>query len=176
MNPLILPFVVAVHAVGTMIGTIMSMYAEIFYIEAAADDKIDHHERKYLRRIFRGMKFGLVLVILSGLALIVLEYLVPHVSSGIIVAPFWAMQTVTALLVGFGFLLSRRQVQWWLASGAILAGWWILLFIDLGRYNSFSYLSILVMYAVMTFVFAGVLWYARYLARQSARKEKSQVQ
>ena len=40
----------------------MTTFAEVFYTKASSDDTIDRHERKYLRRLFRGLKFGMVLV------------------------------------------------------------------------------------------------------------------
>lgn len=165
MTSALLPFVAMLHTLGALIGAGFVTFAEVFYTQAASDGKIDHHERKYLRHLFHGLKFGMILVILSAMALIVLEYLVPDAPQDVLAAPFWFLQTLTLLVLTFGWMLSKDRAAWWFSSAAILVAWWMMLAIDLGYLNSFGYIMLVMMYLLATFIVAGVLHYVRVLVR-----------
>ena len=165
MTEYYIPILLALHTLGALIGVGFVTFAEVFYTKAASDGVIDHHERKYLRHLFHGLQFGMVLVIISGFALIVLEYLLPDSPQDVLSAPFWAIQTLTVFVVLLAYLLSKKYVAWWFASAAIFTGWWTILSIDLGYFNQFGYLTILATYLIMTFIVAGILGYCRILLR-----------
>ncbi len=150
---------------GAMIGAATVTYAEFFYTVAAADGIIDHHERKYLRHLFNGLTYGMVLVLFSGMALIVLEYLIPDAPQDVLAAPFWMVETLTLLVILLADGLSKKKIGWWFASAAILVGWWMILLIDLGLLNLFGYTTLLLSYGVVTFVVAAILGYVRILVR-----------
>ena len=162
----LIPFFAILHALGALIGTGTTTFAEIFYTKAASDGIIDHHERKYLRRMYHGLRIGMTLVLLSGIALIVLEYLVPNAPQQVMFAPFWAIQTLTLIILVLGALLSRREVTWWFASAALLAGWWMLLLLDIGFFNAWTYLKILIVYVIVSFIVGVALSYLRLLMRK----------
>jgi hypothetical protein len=162
----VIAFFVALHTLGAIIGTGYTTYAEIFYTRAAADDRIDHHERKYLRHLFRGLKFGMVLVLISGVVLIVLEYLVPNAPEDVLASPFWALQTFTYLIIALAWMLSKKKMSWWFSSAAILVGWWMILLIDFGVLNAYNYIQILLAYIFVSFIVAGLLGYVRVWMRR----------
>lgn len=165
MTSSLIPLAGALHTLGAVIGAAFVTYAEIFYTFSASDGKIDHHERKYLRHLYRGLKFGLVLVIVSATALIVLEYLVPDAPQDVLLAPFWFLQTLTILILVYGWRLSKGREAWWIASAAILTAWWMMVAIDFGYLNSFGYVMLAMLYVLVTFIAAGILHYIRVLAR-----------
>ena len=165
MTESLIPFIAGLHTLGALIGVGFVTYAEVFYTKAASDGVIDHHERKYLRHLFQGLQFGMLLVLFSGIALIVLEYLVPDAQQEVLAAPFWALQTLTVFVIFQAYRLNEKKASWWFASAAILTGWWTILSIDLGYFNQFGYITILITYLLMTFIVAGVLGYFRVLMR-----------
>jgi hypothetical protein len=156
----------ALNALGAIIGTAFVTWGEIFYTRAAADERIDHHERKYLRHLFRSMKFGMLLVLISSVALVVLEYLVPTAPETVLTSPFWALQTFVWLILILGWLLSKDRVAWWFGSAAILVAWWMIVLIDFGFLDSYTYLVLIAAYVVVTFVLAGLLGYVRIWTRR----------
>ena len=161
MSLALIPILAALNTFGALVGTGFTTFAEVFYTHAVSDGEIDHHERKYLRRLFKGFTFGITLVLLSNLALIVLEYLVPDAPQAVLAAPFWALQTLTLLIIATGWLLSKRRISWWLGSAAVLTAWWMMLLIDLGFFNTSSYLVLVFDYILVTALVAGLLSYAR---------------
>jgi hypothetical protein len=162
----LIPFAAVLHVIGAMIGAGTTTFAELFYTKAASDGIIDHHERKYLRRVYHGLRIGMTTVLLSGFALIVLEYLVPNAPQQVLFAPFWAIQTLTLIVLVLGELLSRREVPWWFASAALLAGWWMILLLDVNFFSSVSYLTLLMLYVIVSFVLGALLSYLRLLLRK----------
>jgi hypothetical protein len=159
----------ALHTLGAFIGTGFTTYAEAFYTRAASDDRIDHHERKYLRRLFHGLTYGLVLVLISGTALIVLEYIVPDAPQEVLAAPFWFLQTLIYVIIFVGWLLSKDKTPWWFGSAAVVVAWWMMLLIDLGFFNSFGYVALILSYIITTFIVAGLLGYFRTWMRRPAK-------
>jgi hypothetical protein len=165
MTELLIPYVVMLHTLGALIGAGVTTFAEIFYTEAAADGRIDHHERKYLRRMYRALKLGMSLVLVTGIALIILEYLVSDATQDVLAAPFWALQTFTLLIILLASLISQKKAPWGLASSGILTAWWMMLLIDLGYLNSLGYLMIVITYLLSTCIVAGAFGYLRTLMR-----------
>jgi hypothetical protein len=147
----------ALDTIGALIGAGSVTFAEIFYTTAAADGVIDHHERKYLRHVYHGLTYGMVLVLFSGLALVILEYLVPNAPQTALAGPFWALETLTIAVLFFAELLSHKQTSWWLGSAAILTCWWMILLINLGVFSSYNFSVILFVAILATLLVAGVL-------------------
>ncbi|MDR3546979.1 MAG: hypothetical protein P4M11_01655 [Candidatus Pacebacteria bacterium] len=166
MTTQLIPLLAILNTLGALIGTGMTTFAEVFYTHAVSDGEIDHHERKYLRRLFRGFAFGITLVILSNIALIVFEYLVPYAPESVLTVPFWSLQILTLIIIFVGWLLSKRQIQWWLGSSAVLVAWWLILLIDLGLLNAAGFFEIIFTYIIATILAAGALSYLRMHMRE----------
>jgi hypothetical protein len=163
--PILIQYVFFLNVIGAMIGAGFVTFAEFFYTLAASDGVIDHHERKYLRHLYHGLTYGMVLVLLSGTLLVVLEYLVPNAPQNVLAAPFWMLETLILLVILFADGLSKEKIGWWLASPAILVGWWMILLLDLGFFNSFGYIVLLFFYVLAAGIGALILGYLRVLMR-----------
>jgi hypothetical protein len=148
----LLNFFLTLDTIGALIGVGSVTFAEIFYTTAASDGVIDHHERKYLRHIYHGLTYGMALVLFSGLALVILEYLIPNAPQSALTGPFWALETLTIAVLLFAELLSHKQSPWWLGSGAILASWWMILLIDLGFFSAYNFTEIIFVAVIATAV------------------------
>jgi hypothetical protein len=163
MESQLIPFLAIIHIVGAVVGTISVTYAEIFYIKAASDGDIDKHERKYLRRLYRGITIGTLVLIFAGSALMTLEFLVPYAPQAVLSAPFWSMQILTVFIVLAGYAISRNHTPWAVGSGIIFTAWWMILFIDLGFTNTFSYVALFTTFIIAAAIISAILWYARRL-------------
>jgi uncharacterized membrane protein YhdT len=163
MESQFIPFFALLHIVGALVGTVSVTYAEIFYIKAASDGNIDKHERKYLRRLYRGITIGTLILIFAGSALMTLEYLVPYAPQSVLTAPFWTIQILTLLILLMGYIISKKEATWAIGSGIIFTAWWMVLFIDLGFTNSLGYAELFIIYIIAAAIVSGILWYARKL-------------
>jgi hypothetical protein len=154
------PLLALIHTLGAVVGTFFTTYAEIYYTRAARDGVIDHHERKYLRHVYRGLKWGMATVLVTGIAIIVIDYLAVGSAIDVLQGPFWAVIALTFFILLMSWLLARKQAVWWFASAALLSAWWMMLLIDLGFFNLFSFISIFFIYIIFLFLVAGkmALW------------------
>jgi hypothetical protein len=152
---------VLLHLVGAILGTFYVTWAELSYMFAAKDSTIDHRERKYLRKIYRGLHLGMMLVLVSAIGLVVAEYLVPNAPQAVLAAPFWASQTLAIIILFFGKLLSDKKIAWWYAAPSILVAWWLLMLIDFGTLNHFGYIAVMMAWLLLSFIVVGILGYVR---------------
>ncbi len=155
-----------VHVLGAAIGVAGITFAEIFYLKATADGRVDARERDYLHTTFFALKWGLLVVLLAGIALGVLSYAFPLVPVQVLSAPWWFMNTLAFSIIFAGWSMMRGAVSWWLSSSLAFSGWWMLFMLDAWQVAApgatFSYLSLVFAYVVFAAVVAGVLSYARF--------------
>ncbi len=142
----LIPALALIHTLGAVVGTFFTTYAEMYYTVASSDGVIDHHERKYLRNLYRGLKWGMAAVVVSGVALIVSEYLVAGASPTVYEGAFWMIQVLTFLILFMSWMLAKKKAAWWVGAAVVLSAWWAILFIDLGFFNAFSFIALAVMY------------------------------
>jgi hypothetical protein len=145
------------HTIGAALGAGGALYAELFYTKAIADGRIDTHERAWFSTTYFGLAWGMLIVLLSGLALIIVQYFLPDSPQAVLYAPLW-MQNTLALVVTFAaWLMSRRSLPWWLGSSLVFAGWWMMLALDAWQGVSVPYLTLLFIYVLAVFG-SGFFW------------------
>jgi len=85
-------------------------------------------------------------------------------------ASYWTMIFFALVVVGLSWALSRRKISFALGSAALFSGWWLLAALTLGKAPFVGFGSALAFYAIATGVFAGILYYARMLILNAAKK------
>jgi small-conductance mechanosensitive channel len=129
----------ALHTIGAVLGAGGVTFAELLYAQGIADGKIDASEEKHIRATFFSLRWGMSLLLISGVGLIVVEYLLPNTPQHVMLTPFWVMNTLTVVILLFGFLLSRRTISLWLGGSVALTSWWMILILDAWQGPSPSY-------------------------------------
>ncbi len=162
----------ALHLLGAALGAGGVLFAEIFYTKAIADGRITEKEREYFATTYWSLRWGMTTVLLSGIALIVVQYLLPNSPEAVLYAPLWMQNTLILIITAVGWMLSRDLVSWWVGSSMVFAGWWMILVLDAFQTFSFPYLLLLSAYAVAIFVSAAFWGYARVLARDRVKIEE----
>ena len=165
-----------VHVLGAAIGVAGITFGEIFYLKATADGRVDAREREYMHTTFFALKWGLLLILLSGVVLGVLEYAYAGAQNHILGAPWWFINTLAFVIIFAGWGMMREKVSWWLGSALAFSGWWMVLMLDAWQITtpeaSFSYLSLVFAYIVFAAVTAAVLSYARFFMSTSPTAKK----
>jgi len=157
-------FFTVLHTLGAALGALGVTFAEILYLKATRDGRVDAREREYIRTTFFALRWGLTLVLLSGVVLGIIEYQNPNAAQGVLFAPLWFQNTLALIIIATGYALAKNRIPWWLGSSALLTSWWFTLVIDAWRSVPFSYLSLVISFIVLTFIAAGALSYVRLLA------------
>jgi len=166
MNTLLIIFSLT-QAIGALIGAGGSIFAEIFYVRAIQDGKIDDAERAHLGVIAEGLRWGMLALLVGSIGLVLTDfvYLVPVQPASTHV--YWVEMGLAFAVIFFSWSLSRRVIGFTIASAAVFSGWWFLALLVMGRLPSLSFGAAFGVYLVATAVVAALLTYARVLVRSA---------
>lgn len=146
---------VSCQALGAMVGAVAAVWSEIAYVRAMRDGRIDDAERAHLRIIGRGLRFGLLLLLLSSLGLVIIAYQSSGVPQPAVTTEYWTLTALAFVIIAGSWALSRRRISFALGSAITFTAWWYLAFLTLGRLPTLPFGS-----AVAFFVIAFALLYA----------------
>lgn len=160
----LIAFLAFTQVLGATVGACMSVWGELAYLKAVRDGRLSDAEREYLYRAARGLRYGMLLLLLSSFGLVLAAYAVGAAEQPGFTATYWILVSLAliALVVTWG--LSRRRVSFWLGSAAVFTSWWFLVYLTLGSFSGLSYSSAVACFVVATVILGGVLQYVRLLA------------
>ncbi|RME29897.1 hypothetical protein D6792_02815 [Candidatus Parcubacteria bacterium] len=157
-------FFVVIHVVGTVLGTGGATFAEVFLLKALRDGIIEPFEAEDLKVIYRVLRIGFVLVVISGFGLLVLARLEDHAQY--LYSPrLWAKLMIVAILA-VGIIVWRarwlpQRVSVVLGSALSFSAWYAALVLGLWRSLDLSFPLILGAYVVWFFVVLLVQHFVR---------------
>ncbi|HQT82960.1 MAG TPA: hypothetical protein PLW99_02315, partial [Candidatus Paceibacterota bacterium] len=120
------------QALGALAGAFAVVWGELAYVRAVRDGTIDAAERAHLRVIAKGLRWGMLLLLLSSLGLIIIDYVLRSPLQPALSTSYWMLITLVFLIIGASWALSRRRVSFSLGSAFLFAGWWFLAYLTLG--------------------------------------------
>ena len=164
MSALVILFT-ALELCGALIGAAFSIRAEYAWLKAMRDGHIDRAERAHLDEIADGLRYGMVLLVVSSIALVFLSY-----ASGAPLQPattgtYWSMMTVILVIVIAAWAHSHEWIGFSLASAAVFSGWWFLLYLIIGFVPSVSFGELVGAFIASTILLYAILYGARKLPR-----------
>lgn len=155
----------ALHGLGAALGAGGSLFAEIFYAKATADGHLDRREREWFRTTYFALRWGMTIVLLTGIALIVVQYFLPNSPTEVLHPAIWMQNILALVIVGFASALARKQVSWETGASAIFAGWWMIFMLTVWQGKVYSLLTLSVMYVVLALLSMGFWGYVASFAR-----------
>jgi hypothetical protein len=164
---------VGIHALGALVGAGGVTFAEVAYSKAIADGKIVERERDYFHRSYWALRWGMTTVLLSGIALIVVQYLLPDSPEAVLYAPLWMQNSLALIITASAWFMTRKYISWWLGSSIAFAGWWMLLILDAFALLPLSYLVLLFVYVFAVFLSAGFWGYVRTILHERAKMKQT---
>lgn len=154
---------VMLQAIGAGIGACMAVWGESAHIRALRDGRVDDAESAHLRAIARGLRYGMVLVLLSSLGLVILSYLSHTVVQPALQSSYWMLIWLSIVIIMASWALSRKHLSFALGSAILFSGWWALVFVATGQIPPVTFGASIGLFIVVTGVFYGLLGYARIL-------------
>ena len=88
------------QALGALGGALAVVWGELAYVRAMRDGKIDSAERTHLRIIAHGLRFGMMLLLLSSLGLIIIAYWLRTTPQPALSASYWMLIVLAYLTLG----------------------------------------------------------------------------
>lgn len=159
--PTLLAVLSVIHTLGAAIGAAGITFAEITYLKATADGRIDSRERNYIRTTFWALKWGMATVLVSSVAIIFLQYQDATATQTVMTPAFWTQLTLTLVVLLAGYELAKKRVPWLVATSFGFAAWWMILVLDAWHGVSGGYLAFVFFYLLFAFVSLGVWGYLR---------------
>lgn len=156
-------FLVLMHLIGAILGTGAATFAEIFYLRALKDGVVTPEEGEGLKVIYRILRVGLVLAVVSGFGFLLL-YRFTGLEERLLNPKLWAKMTIIIVLVVNALLLQLHRIPMWLGASLSLTSWYAATILGAWRMVPYSYIQIMLGYLVAVAVVAVVLariksWY-----------------
>lgn len=156
-----------VQAAGAVIGAGGAVFAEIFYVRAIQDGKIDDAERAHLRVVADALRWGMLILLVGSIGLVLTDfvYLVPVQPA--LSHAYWIEMGLAFAIIFFSWALSKKVIGFSLGSAGVFAGWWLLALLVLGRLPDVGFGAAVALYIVSTAIISAFLMYARMLTNTS---------
>lgn len=156
----ILTFLVIFHIIGAVLGVGGATFAEIFYVKAMQDGVIDPMEGAWMKVIYRVLRIGLVLAVLSGFGFLLL-YRLTGEEEKLLDPKLWAKMTIIIILLVNAILLTARKIPFWLGSSLSFTSWYAALILGAWHEIPYSYLNIMIFYSLAVVLIAIILEFIR---------------
>lgn len=148
------------HIVGTLLGVGGATFAEIFYCKAMKDGHVDPMESAFLKKIYRVLRIGMILLILSGFGYFLL-FRIEGREALLYNDRFLAKIALIIIIFFNALLLQSRRIPLWLGSSLSITSWYTALVLGAWEHLHASFFVITAWYVVAVFVMAAVLHLAR---------------
>ncbi len=155
-------FLVFCQALGAVTGAVTAVWAELAYVRAMRDGRIDSAERAHLRIIGKGLQFGLALLLLASFGLVVAAYVQQAALQPALTPWYWTFIALALLIISVSWALSRKHISFSLGSASLFTAWWFLVYLAFG-WLPLSFGAAAMSFIVATAIFYAVLHYARLL-------------
>lgn len=165
-------FLVFCQVFGASVGAFTAVWSEIAYVRAIRDGKIDAAEREYLRIIANGLRFGMIIILLSSLCLVIVAYVLNVSLQPALSGSYWALVALAFFIIGASWALSRRRISFSLGSATVFTAWWFLAYLTIGWLPSVSFGSDMTLFVIAVAVFYAILKLARFLVLDGVRRFK----
>jgi len=144
------------HIVGTVLGVGGATFAEINVIRALRDGKITPEESNLMRGVYTTLRLGFFILLISGFAFLV-YYRLNGLEARLYSDKLWAKLTIIGFIGINAMLLQLRRIPLLWGSAISITSWYATLVIGSFGRISYSYLTILTIYAVAVVIVFGIL-------------------
>jgi len=172
MLPELAIVLIALHGLGAALGAGGALFAEIFYAKATADGRVDHREHEWFHATFFALRWGMTLVLLSGIALVVVQYFLPNSPERVLHPALWAQNALSLLILGLAYALTKKRISWQTGAATIFAAWWMLFLLDVWQGSTYPFFLLCVLFVLMA---AASFFFWSYIAVLARARALSRV-
>ena len=156
-----IPFLSGLHLLGAALGCAGITFAEILYLMATKDGRIDTREQSYIRSTYWAMKWGLSLALLSGLLLTIMQYQAALPNQVVMYSALWMQDALALFIIFSGWALAAKRASWWFATAVSFSAWWMMLLLHAWLTIPLSFASLFFLYVLFVAATAIILGYVR---------------
>lgn len=144
------------HLIGVALGVGGATFGGILYLKAMKDGKIDPMEGEWLSIIFKVVRIGLAILVVTGFGFF-LEYRFTGQEERLLDPRLWAKLTIILILVANALMIQMRKIPMWLGESLSLTSWYGALVLGIMRGADYSYFTFLIFYAISVVIVIGIL-------------------
>ena len=151
------------HILGALFGTGAATLEEILYFRDIRDGKIDEWEARQLRITYKIMRWSIITLIISGVAMVaILRF---KYSPAVLYDPrLVAKYIIVGIMVINAVLIQFRKIPMWIASPLSLTSWWAESILGRWRGLEASLYVIMIGYFIAVVVVGLILYNIKKLA------------
>jgi hypothetical protein len=157
----ITPILIVCQAIGALIGAYTVIHGELAYIRATRDGCIDEAERAHLVHIGRGLRYGMLLLLLASLGTVIVSYTSHAPIQPAVTVSYWIFMLLALVVTMVSWALARRHMSFLLGSAVVFTAWWFLVYLAIGLLPSLSFGSAVALFVIFAGIFYALLKYVR---------------
>ncbi len=144
------------HIIGTVLGAGGATFAEVLSLQALKDGTVDPAETALLRLVYRVLRIGLIILVISGFGYFLFYRLTVDVKM------LYEPRILAKLTILFFTLIAviawqAKMVPFWIGSAGSIVSWYALIILGTWRGLDASYMSIMIFYFLALPVVALIL-------------------
>lgn len=153
-------FITLAHIIGTVLGAGGATFAEILSLQALKDGVVEPAETDLLRLVYRVLRIGLIILVISGFGYLLFYRLTGDV--GMLYEPrILAKLTILFFTLVAVIAWQAKMVPFWIGSAGSIVSWYALIILGTWRGLEASYLIIMLSYFLALPVAALILMLIR---------------
>jgi hypothetical protein len=161
------------HILGTILGVGGATFVEIHLNMALRDGKMDDTERLFMKKDFLITRIGMFIGFVTGMGFVI-DYVLNGQLFRLMDGVFWAKMLIFVIIIINAYLLHKHKVGLYWGSAFSFVSWWSVMLLGTFLTNNvkffpgnvlFSFLSIMVVYAVTVAIGAQTLHWLRNLGK-----------
>lgn len=157
---------VIAHVVGTVLGVGGATFAELYHMWALRIDSEVSENDEMLRGIYAVLRLGFFMLVLSGFGFLLYYRLTG--ATELIYSPYlWAKFTIIGVLaINSAYMLMQKGFLIW-GSAIALTSWYMALALGVLRNVEYTYLNVMLIYALLVICMFFVISFVRHLLLKS---------
>lgn len=162
---------IALHVIGTILGTGGATLAEFQIVRSLKDKKISNDERALMHVNYGMIRVGMAILLVSVIGMFWYFYSTgsDHLWTS---EKLWIKELMFVMIFINAVALHKRWVPLWLGASVSFTSWWGATLLGLAGHLPYSFSTYLLGYTVAIFAVAGVLHLVRQMSAAPAKSAK----
>ncbi len=165
---------IALHVIGTILGTGGATLAEFQIMRSLKDKKVSNDERALMHVNYGMIRVGMAILLVSVIGMF--WYFYSTGSNHLLTSEkLWIKDLMFVMIFVNAIALQKRWVPLWLGASISFTSWWGATLLGLAGHLPYTFSTYLAGYAVAIFAVAGILHFIRQVSGGAMKSSKQKL-
>ncbi len=165
---------IALHVIGTILGTGGATLAEFQIMRSLKDKKVSDDERALMHVNYGMIRVGMAILLVSVIGMF--WYFYSTGSNHLLTSEkLWIKDLMFVMIFVNAIALQKRWVPLWLGASVSFTSWWGATLLGLAGHLPYTFSTYLAGYAVAIFAVAGILHFIRQVGGGAMKSSKQKL-